>query len=162
MRRPRDNKAMRRFTVLLASLALPSLAFAQGYTFAGQTGTAQLYNGAAPAEPQVPRLYAAWKAERDSARRAEIGRDLVDAIIHELDLPQLTIADEVAEARLTAKREAARAEAALADAEAAQRKTKEGRQAADLRALALTQTLDELTRKLDTLSATLSGREAAE
>ena len=74
----------------------------------------------------------------------------------------LTIADEVAEARLTAKREAARAEAALADAEAAQRKTKEGRQAADLRALALTQTLDELTRKLDTLSATLSGREAAE
>ena len=96
MRRPRDNKAMRRFTVLLASLALPSLAFAQGYIFAGQTGTAQLYNGAAPAEPQVPRLYAAWKAERDSARRAEIGRDLVDAIIHELDLPQLTIADEVA------------------------------------------------------------------
>jgi len=92
---------MRRLPILLATLAMPSLALAQGYTLAGQTGTAQyhrdsLYDRNASPEPQVPKIYAAWKAEHNAARRAQIGRDLVDAIIHEVDLPQLTLADEVA------------------------------------------------------------------
>jgi hypothetical protein len=94
MRRLRDNQVMRRLCVLLALLAIPSLAFAQGWAVAGQTGTD--LNRAASAEPQVQKIYAAWKAERDSARRAQIGRELVDAIIHEVELPQLNLADEVA------------------------------------------------------------------
>ena len=66
---------MRRASILLlASMAIPSIALAQGYTFAGKTGTAApLYDRNAPAEAQVPKIYAAWKAERNSARRAEIG-----------------------------------------------------------------------------------------
>lgn len=79
---------MRRLPILFFSLALPSLALAQD-------DEPNLYNGGAPAEPQVPKIYAAWKAERDSTRRAEIGRELVDAIIHEVELPQLNLADEV-------------------------------------------------------------------
>ena len=97
MRRLRDKKAMRRIFVLLVLLAVPSLALAQGWSFAGKTGTAApLYDRNAPAEAQVPKIYAAWKAERNSARRAEIGRELVDAVIHEIELPQTNIADEVA------------------------------------------------------------------
>src|ERR1700733_13063582 len=97
MRRLRDNKAMRRLSILLVSLAIPSLALAQGYIFAGKTGAAApLYDRNSPAEPQVPKIYAAWKAERNAARRAEIGRELVDAVIHEIELPQTNIADEVA------------------------------------------------------------------
>ncbi|HEX4139964.1 MAG TPA: hypothetical protein VHY09_06420 [Candidatus Methylacidiphilales bacterium] len=88
---------MRRIPIILASLAVPALVFAQGWTFAGKTGTAQpMYDHNAPAEPQVPKIYAAWKAERDPSRRAELGRELVDAIIHEVELPQTDIADEVA------------------------------------------------------------------
>ena len=88
---------MRRLHVLLALLAIPSHALAQGYTFAGKTGTAApLYDRNSPAEPQVPKIYAMWKAEHNAARRADIGRELVDAIIHEIELPQTTIADEVA------------------------------------------------------------------
>ena len=98
---------MRRFPILLIALAVPSLAFAQGntatyegQTFSGQIGTAQprlhLYDRNSPAEPQVPKIYAMWKAESDPGRRAWIGRELVDAIMHEVELPHNDIADEVA------------------------------------------------------------------
>jgi hypothetical protein len=100
MRRLRDRKAMRRALILLlVSMAIPSIAFALplGYSYAGMTGTAApLYDRSAPAEAQVPKIYAAWKAEHNAARRAEIGRGLVEAIIHEIELPQINIADEVA------------------------------------------------------------------
>jgi len=93
---------MRYIPTLLAVLAFPALGLAQtgvpaGYSIAGQTGTPpSLYDANVPAEPQVPKLYAAWKAERNPDRRASIGSDLVDAIIHEFELPQVDIADEVA------------------------------------------------------------------
>jgi hypothetical protein len=100
MRRLRDKNVMRRALILfLASIAIPSIALPQGYSIAGQTGTAAspiLYDRNSPAEPQVPKIYAAWKTERNARRRAAIGDQLVDAIIHEIELPQTIIADEVA------------------------------------------------------------------
>ena len=92
---------MRRLPIILASLAIPALALAQngapGQPIAGQAGTEpMLYDRDSPAEPQVPKIYAAWKAEHDAARRTELGLQLVDAIEHEVELPQNDIADEVA------------------------------------------------------------------
>ena len=71
----------------------------------------------------------------------------------------LTIADEANEARLSARREAQRAEAALADARAAHIEAAQARQAAERRASALAATLDELTGRLGSLVAALSGKE---
>jgi hypothetical protein len=84
---------MRCIPIILASLAFPALAFAAPDA-AGDALPA--YDSTAPAEAQVPKLYAAWEAERDSARRAQIGGELVEAIMHEEELPQADIADEVA------------------------------------------------------------------
>ena len=47
----------------------------------------------------MPKLYAAWKAERDPARRAQIGVQVVDAIMHEIELPQRTIFGRVGSSR---------------------------------------------------------------
>jgi len=71
----------------------------------------------------------------------------------------LTIADEANEAESSARREAQRAEAALADAEAAHAEATEARQAAERHAAALAAALDELTGRLGSLAATLSGKE---
>ena len=71
----------------------------------------------------------------------------------------LTIADEVNEAQSSARREAQRAEAALAEAEAAHAEANEAREAAERRAAALAAALNELTARLGSLAAALSGKE---
>jgi hypothetical protein len=54
------------------------------------------FNYSAPAEPQVPALHQAWAAERDPAKRKELAKELVEAVIHEYDKAQIDIVDEVA------------------------------------------------------------------
>ena len=87
---------MRRISILLATLAFPALGFAQNYAFAGQTGTVSPhFDNSAPDEPQVLKLYAAWKVEHDSPRRGQLATELMEAIEHEIELPHGDIADEV-------------------------------------------------------------------